>query len=147
MKVKVCLILISFVLALPAMAQKADFEKFSPSSIATIMATAMEIEGHPVSIEAEWTKNGWNFNIDLKLAYTDKTMPGFLAAMIGAVYTGTRWTRWRSNRVYISTGNLKFAWITTKACRDIGRKLERNEIDGIGAMKLLDKEMHIEFIK
>ena len=143
MKAKVYLILISFVLALPAMAQKADFEKLSPSVTATIMEVAMGNQGHPVNIKAEWTKNGWNFNIDLKLAYTEKTMVGFLAAMIGAVYTGTRWTRWRSNRIYISTGNLKFAWITTKACRTIGAKLERKEIDGTGALKLLNKEMHM----
>jgi len=143
MKAKVCLILISFVLALPAMAQKSDFENLSPSMAATIMETALGTQGHPVSIEADWTRNGWNFNIDLKRAYTEKTMPGFLGSMIGAVYTGTRWTRWRSNRVYISTGNLKFAWITTKACRTIGAKLERNEIDGTGAMKLLNKEMHM----
>ena len=143
MKAKVCLILISFVLALPAMAQKAEFAKLSPSSAATLMETALGTLGHSVSIEAEWTKNGWNFNVDLKRAYTEKTMPGFLGSMIGAIYTGTRYTSWKSNRVYISTGNLKFAWITTKACRTISAKLERNEIDGVGALKLLNKEMHM----
>jgi len=145
MKAKVYLILISFVLALPAMAQKAEFAKLSPSSTATLMETAMETQGHPVSIEAEWTENSWNFNVDLKRAYTEETMPGFLGSMIGAIYTGTRYTSWKSNRVYISTANLKFAWITTKALRDIGRKLERKEIDSAGAMKLLDKKMHMFF--
>lgn len=143
MKAKVLRILFSLALVLPITAQKSNLANLSPIRAAGLIEMTLGYENHPTNVTAKKTQDGWNFEIELLRNYTEKTMPHFLGTMIGAVSAATRYTSWKSNRVYILTSGIKFAWITTKACRSIARELESGEIDGDDALKILQSEMHM----
>ena len=146
MKVKVYLILISFVLALPLMGQTAAEKALSdltPHTAAQVVEMTLGYEGHPTKVKIVKTSAGWNFEIDLKKQYTTLSMTKFLGTMVGAIATATRHTKWKSNRVYMKTAGIKFAWITTTACRKLMRKMERGEYNSQTLLKAVSKEIHM----
>lgn len=144
MKVKVYLILISFVLVLPVMGQTAaekTLSKLIPQAAAQVVEMTLGYEGHPTKVKAVKTSAGWNFEIDLKKQYSTLSMTQFLGTMVGAIATATRHTKWKSNRVYMKTAGIKFAWITTTGCRKLMRKMERGEYNSETLFKAISKEI------
>ena len=145
MRIRILSFLLLLIMALPLTSQTATkkvLSELTPKSAAQVIELTLGHEGHPSTVKDVKTTSGWDFEIDLKKKYDTISMMQFLGTMVGAVATATRYTNWKSNKVYMKTSGIKFAWITTAACRKLMRKMESGEYDSDTLLIAVTKEIH-----
>lgn len=145
MRIRILSFLLLLIMALPLTSQTATkkvLSELTPKSAAQVIELTLGHEGHPSTVKAVKTSTGWNFEIDLKKQYNTLSMTQFLGTMVGAIATATRHTKWKSNKVYMKTSGIKFAWISTAACRKIMRKMENGEYNSQALLVAVTKEIH-----